>query len=231
MLTIGRFLTLSFLVLLAFSACNLCGTGDERIEGDVKVVDESNDDLPDAFVRPDGRPVPRWDAPPPMDIDVDGYYVAKLNTTAGVVVIELMPSNAPLAVNNFIFLAKQGFYDDVSFHRVIPGFVIQGGDPGGTGRGGPRYHFADELIGLPYRRGAVAMANAGPNMNGSQFFIMHADHDASLQSTIFGQVVSGLEVVDAIATAPTLPEGEGSTPVEPVLIESIELSGPHYRNP
>ncbi len=143
---------------------------------------------------------------------------ATIATTAGDIVVELADADAPKAAANFVKLAKQGFYDGVIFHRVIPGFVIQGGDgeygrvdesgkirnQGRVGQGGPGYRFEDEPFSGDYDRGALAMANAGPNTNGSQFFICHADLRGKLpkQYTVFGRVLSGLEVVDAIATAP-----------------------------
>jgi cyclophilin family peptidyl-prolyl cis-trans isomerase len=126
-------------------------------------------------------------------------------------------------VNNFLFLAAQGFYDGVIFHRVIPGFMVQGGDPTGTGRGGPGYKFRDELDGPgTYTRGTVAMANAGPNTNGSQFFIMHRDYGLPHNYTIFGKVTSGIEVVDAIAALPT---GSQDRPTTPPAITKITVTG------
>ena len=168
----------------------------------------------------------QWSEPPSQTIDVSAAYSAVLHTSAGSITVELLTKEAPNTVNNFVFLAREGFYDDVIFHRTIEGFMIQGGDPTGTGGGGPGYTFDDELVQRPYSRGIVAMANAGPNTNGSQFFIMHADYPLPPNYTIFGQVVAGLETVDAIATAPTLPEGEGSTPVNPVVIQLVEITGP-----
>ena len=143
---------------------------------------------------------------------------ATIATTAGDIVVELADDDAPTAASNFVKLAKEGFYDGVIFHRVIPGFMIQGGDGefgrvdekgqvrnrGRVGQGGPGYKFADEPFSGDYARGALAMANAGPNTNGSQFFICHADLRGKLPKsyTVFGKVTSGMEVVDAIATAP-----------------------------
>ncbi len=129
----------------------------------------------------------------------------KIETSQGDITLELFDNDAPKAVDNFVTLAKKGFYDGVIFHRVISGFMIQGGDPTGTGRGGPGYQFADELnpntesYKRGYVRGTLAMANAGPNTNGSQFFIMHQDYPLDHNYTIFGRVVTGMEVVDAIA--------------------------------
>lgn len=127
----------------------------------------------------------------------------RLTTEKGDIVIALYPETAPLAVSNFVSLASKGFYDGVIFHRVISGFMIQGGDPTGTGMGGPGYKFEDELKDSnTYTRGTVAMANAGPNTNGSQFFIMHKDVPLDHNYTIFGKVISGLEIVDGIAATP-----------------------------
>ena len=174
----------------------------------------------------DDRPGKQWASPPPMTIDPVSSYNAVLNTSVGNITVELLAAEAPNTVNNFVFLAREGFYENVIFHRTVEGFMIQGGDPTGTGGGGPGYTFDDEPVQRPYSRGVVAMANAGPNTNGSQFFIMHADYPLPPDYTIFGQVVAGLETVDAIATAPTLPEGEGSTPVNPFVIQSVEIIGP-----
>ncbi len=173
-----------------------------------------------------GLSVKQWSAPPAMTIDPSAAYTAVLNTSAGAITVELLPGEAPNTVNNFVFLAREGFYDEVIFHRTIEGFMIQGGDPTGSGGGGPGYRFADEPVQRPYSRGVLAMANAGPNTNGSQFFIMHADYPLPPNYTIFGQAVAGLETIDAIATAPTQPGGEGSTPITPVAIQSVEIVGP-----
>ena len=173
-----------------------------------------------------GQSVKQWSSPPPLTIDPGSSYTAVLSTSAGSITVELLPEEAPNTVNNFVFLARQGFYNNVTFHRTIEGFMIQGGDPTGTGGGGPGYRFADEQVQRPYSRGVLAMANAGPNTNGSQFFIMHADYPLPPNYTIFGQSVAGLETIDAIATAPTQPGGEGSTPVNPVVIQSVEIVGP-----
>ncbi|NNF69624.1 MAG: peptidylprolyl isomerase [Acidimicrobiia bacterium] len=157
-----------------------------------------------------------------MTIDLDKTYTATLATNQGEIVIDLDASSSPVAVNNFVFLARDGFYDGVIFHRVIPGFMIQGGDPTGTGRGGPGYKFRDEVDGPgTYSRGTVAMANAGPNTNGSQFFIMHADYGLPHQYTIFGQVTSGLDAVDAIAGTPT---GAADRPTSDCVIESVTIT-------
>src|SRR5579875_138128 len=143
----------------------------------------------------------QYSAPPPMTIDVNKTYVAHLETSRGEIVVELFPKEAPKTVNNFVFLARDGFYDGTIFHRVIQNFMIQGGDPSGTGRGGPGYRFEDEIKGNPHKHrvGALSMANAGPNTNGSQFFITHVVTEwLDGKHTVFGQVRSGQEVVNAI---------------------------------
>lgn len=147
---------------------------------------------------------------------------AKIETTVGTIEIELLDDAAPKTVENFVTLAKKGFYDGVIFHRVVPGFVIQGGDPEGTGMGGPGYKFADEPVTMGYARGTVAMANSGPNTNGSQFFIC-LDDLPSLppKYTIFGAVASGLATVDAIAKGAT---GPGDRPLEPVKMTRVTIA-------
>lgn len=160
---------------------------------------------------------------PEMVIDAAKKYVATLKTGAGDIAVELNAKEVPITVNNFVFLAREKFYDGTIFHRTIPGFMIQGGDPNGTGMGGPGYKFADEPFSGTYTRGIVAMANSGPNTNGSQFFIMHKDSQLPPNYVIFGKVLSGLEAVDQIASAPTQPGGEGSSPVTPIKIQTIEI--------
>ncbi len=163
----------------------------------------------------------QYDAPPALTIDAARSYTATIETSAGSMVAELFPDDAPNTVNNFVFLARDGFYDEVIFHRVISGFMIQGGDPTGTGRGGPGYRFDDEPVNRPYDRGTLAMANAGPNTNGSQFFIMHADYPLPPNYTIFGKLTSGEDVVDAIAGAQT---GPNDRPSEPVSISGVTIA-------
>jgi len=136
-----------------------------------------------------------------MQIDPDKVYRAVVETDKGVIELELYPQHAPKTVNNFVFLSKEGFYNGVSFHRVISDFMIQGGDPTGTGRGGPGYKFEDEVKGNPLKHeiGVISMANAGPNTNGSQFFITHSPQPhLNGRHTVFGKVISGQEVVNAI---------------------------------
>jgi peptidyl-prolyl cis-trans isomerase B (cyclophilin B) len=143
----------------------------------------------------------QYPAPPPMTIDINKNYSAILETSRGTIVCELFAKDAPKTVNNFVFLAREKFYDDTIFHRVIANFMIQGGDPTGTGRGGPGYRFEDEVEANPnrHRVGSLSMANAGPNTNGSQFFITHVVTDwLDGRHTVFGQVRSGQEVVNAV---------------------------------
>lgn len=163
----------------------------------------------------------RYSAPPERTIDPAKRYEATLHTTAGPMKLELFPEEAPATVNNFVFLARDGFYDGVIFHRVIPGFMIQGGDPTGTGRGGPGYQFDDEPVKRRYDRGILAMANAGPNTNGSQFFVMHAGASLPPNYTIFGRLVEGEPALDAIATARTDAQDR---PHEPTKIERVEVT-------
>jgi cyclophilin family peptidyl-prolyl cis-trans isomerase len=148
--------------------------------------------------------------------------MAKVQTSHGDITLELLPERSPQTVNNFVFLAREGFYDGVIFHRVIKDFMIQGGDPTGTGTGGPGYKFRDELEGDgTYSRGTVAMANSGPNTNGSQFFIMHKDVGLPHSYTIFGKVTDGIEAVDAIAESKT---DRSDRPQSEVKISKIEIT-------
>lgn len=143
----------------------------------------------------------QYASPPAMTVETNRSYRVTIETNKGAIELELYPEHAPKTVNNFVFLAGEGFYDGVTFHRVISDFMIQGGDPTGTGRGGPGYRFEDEFKDNPLRheRGVISMANAGPNTNGSQFFITHGPQPhLDGRHTVFGKVVSGLDVVDAI---------------------------------
>jgi cyclophilin family peptidyl-prolyl cis-trans isomerase len=148
---------------------------------------------------------------------------ATISTDKGDIEVDIFTTGAPKAANNFLDLAKKNFYDGVIFHRIVPGFVIQGGDPTGTGRGGPGYQFDDEPFTGEYYRGTLAMANAGPNTNGSQFFIVLKDLIGSLPKnyTIFGQVTKGMDVVDQIAAGRT---GAQDRPVEPVKMTKVTVT-------
>ena len=166
----------------------------------------------------------QFDNPPEMVVDPDRNYVATMSTSMGLITINLDPKRAPKTVNNFVFLARQGYYDGVIFHRVIDGFVIQGGDPTGTGRGGPGYRFEDELPPPGrYELGSLVMANAGPDTNGSQFFIVTGPSGVGLppQYSLFGQVVRGLDVAQEIQKVRTGPDDR---PVEDIVIESGTIS-------
>ena len=166
-----------------------------------------------------------YDSMPEMNIDISKKYSAVIKTSMGDMSIEFFTEDAPLTVNNFINLSRDGYYDNVIFHRVISGFMIQGGDPSGTGHGEmgkfPGYKFEDELNNQrSYDKGILAMANAGPDTNGSQFFIMHVNYPLPYQYTIFGFVTDGLEVIDKIASVET---GDGDKPVNDVVIETVEV--------
>jgi cyclophilin family peptidyl-prolyl cis-trans isomerase len=165
----------------------------------------------------------RFDAPPPMVIDPAKRYSAEMATSKGNLTISLDAIGAPGTVNNFVFLARWHYYDGITFHRIIPGFMAQGGDPEGSGRGGPGYRFDDELPAPGrYEVGSVAMANAGPNTNGSQFFIVSGPDGCALPPSysLFGKVVNGLDVVQAIESVGS----RSGAPSEMVTIESVTIS-------
>jgi cyclophilin family peptidyl-prolyl cis-trans isomerase len=164
----------------------------------------------------------KFDEEPPMLIDTDKRYVATMVTSHGTMVIALDPLAAPRAVNSFVFLARYHYFDGIVFHRIIPGFVLQGGDPTGSGSGGPGYRFDDELPAAGrYQVGSLAMANAGPNTNGSQFFVISGPDGVRLPPlySLFGEVVSGLDVVERIDAVGT----RTGAPSERVMIESVTV--------
>ncbi len=180
----------------------------------------SKKNQPQTSIAPERIPTPTM-----TPIDVNKTYTARLETSVGDIVIDLTAKETPKTVGNFVNLARTGFYDNTIFHRVIDGFMIQGGDPKGNGTGGPGYKFDDEPFEGSYTRGTVAMANSGPNTNGSQFFIMHADEALPPAYVIFGKVSEGMEVVDKIATAATIQDGrENSRPVEPVVVKKVTIT-------
>jgi len=159
-----------------------------------------------------------------MTINENATYTATMKTSMGDITFTLDPTQAPKTVNNFVFLSKQGFYNGGTFHRVIPGFVIQGGDPEGTGAGGPGYQFADELPKAgQYKIGSVAMANSGPNTNGSQFFIVTGPNGVALPPaySLFGQVTKGQDVAEAISN---VPRDATDKPNTPVTIDSVTIT-------
>lgn len=169
----------------------------------------------------------KYDKPPAMQIDPNKQYTAVIQTTMGDITVQLFAKDAPKAVNNFVFLAKDKFYDNVKFHRIIKTFMIQTGDPLGNGTGGPGYTFEDELNnGYKYEPGVVAMANAGPNTNGSQFFIGSGQDVTGLNNspnyTIFGKVIKGMDVVQKIAAVKVKPNPMTQEPSEPEQIISIK---------
>ncbi len=173
--------------------------------------------VPDGY----GTPKPSYGKAEQV-LDEEKRYGATIRTSCGDITVELFAGESPATANNFAFLAREGFYDATVVHRVVPGFVVQMGDPTGTGTGGPGYRFADELAAARnrgYDRGTVAMANAGPDTNGSQFFICLDDVGLPPQYAVFGEVTDGMDVVDAIAKLPR----RGETPVETVFVEAVTL--------
>ena len=204
-----------FLTLLTFISCtNESDTLSESVE--LNTSEQEGDVLSNNKV---------YESMPEMNIDISKKYTAVIKTSMGDMSVEFFTEEAPMTVNNFINLSRDGYYDNVIFHRVISGFMIQGGDPSGTGHGEmgkyPGYKFEDELNNQrSYEKGILAMANAGPDTNGSQFFIMHVDYPLPYQYTIFGLVTDGLDIIDKIASVET---GDGDKPVNDVVIESVEI--------
>ena len=146
-----------------------------------------------------------YSAPPPMTIDTGKQYTATIETEKGNLVLELFASDVPLTVNNFVFLSREGFYDGTTFHRVLPDFMVQGGDPTGTGGGGPGYSFADEFTEHTHVAGALSMANSGSNTNGSQFFITHSpQHHLDSKHSVFGQLIEGMDILEKIGQGDTI---------------------------
>lgn len=206
-----KFLILSMLLFI------FCGE-DASEEIPVEATIESTEEIEMTYDK-------TYSAPPAMNIDEKGNYSAVIETSLGSIEIELFTDIAPITVNNFVNLSNDGYYDNVIFHRVIKGFMIQGGDPSGTGHGEmgkyPGYEFQDELNNpMQYEKGIVAMANRGPNTNGSQFFIMHVDYPLPYDYTIFGKVSNGIDVVDTIANVQT---GDMDKPVDDVVINSVDI--------
>jgi cyclophilin family peptidyl-prolyl cis-trans isomerase len=194
----------------------------EKIETLGVVTTESPTETPTPMDTPKTK-LKTYTAAPAMTIDVAKTYLAVMVTSKGTMRIVLSPKDAPVTVNNFVFLARDGFYNDTIFHRIIKGFMIQGGDPQGNGTGGPGYRFADEPVTREYKKGTIAMANAGPNTNGSQFFVMHADYPLPKNYVIFGSIdptdTASLQTLDAIATTPV----GGERPLAPITISSVTI--------
>jgi cyclophilin family peptidyl-prolyl cis-trans isomerase len=163
-----------------------------------------------------------WDTPPPMTIDKNKKYTAIIETEKGNLVLELFASDVPRTVNNFVFLARQGYYDGTTFHRVIPGFMAQGGDPTGTGAGGPGYTFKDEFSRHWHVTGALSMANSGPDTNGSQFFICYApQHHLDGKHSVFGQLIEGMDVLEKLTPRDPAqnPSFEGDKIIKVTIVE------------
>ena len=233
-LTIGLVAGGIALALVAVGAFILFGGGDDQtdaaspsVSGSTPAADACDAKVPSTA----GEQKPTFDAPPKMLIEPSTSYTATMVTSCGTIEIELLPKIAPEGVNNFVFLAKQGFYDGLTFHRIVADFVIQGGDPTGDGSGGPGYQFPtdtspDATFDAP---GVVAYANSGPDTNGSQFFITLAptpNLDPPQQYTIFGTVTKGMDVVEKIGAQPVGPDTSGaqSAPLVPVYIDSVTIA-------
>ena len=169
----------------------------------------------------------QYPKPPEMAIDQSKTYTAIVHTSKGDISLELWASEVPVTVNNFVFLANDGFYENGVFHRIIKDFMVQGGCPQGNGTGGPGYRFPDEPVTRSYVKGTLAMANSGPNTNGSQFFIVHgANTGLPPNYTIFGMLTDGMEVLDSLANSPVASSGRGenSTPTEKLIIQNIDIT-------
>jgi len=207
--------------IIIFLLLSFCSSGVEETTEETKVqIDTTTttigEDMSDKI----------YDKQPEMNINTNSSYTAVIKTNLGDMTVEFFTDDAPITVNNFISLSKDGYYDNVIFHRVISGFMIQGGDPSGTGHGDygkyPGYKFDDELNNQrPYEKGILAMANAGPNTNGSQFFIMHVDYPLPYSYTIFGQVVDGFDIIDKIASVET---DSADKPTTDVVISTVEIT-------
>ena len=228
MVGIKRLYGLSLWVLVLFLLVTLlaaCGLQAE-VSPDFQETEETGEEVGE------GEEL-QWDSPPELTLDLEKVYIATLVTEKGDVSVELFSQGAPITVNNFVFLAEQGFYDETTFHRVLPGFMAQGGDPTGTGSGGPGYQFADEIIhGVTFNQeGLLAMANGGPGTNGSQFFITYgATPHLNGLHTIFGKVIEGMDVIHALtprdpSEAPDFP-GDRLIRVEIEVVEHSQLPTP-----
>jgi cyclophilin family peptidyl-prolyl cis-trans isomerase len=217
-----KFLPLVFLIaiVMMFSACGPL-TPNILIEETPPPPEEEETTTPPTEI--DG--IMQWSSPPPMTIDPDKEYEATIKTNFGDIVVQFFPKDAPLAVNNFVFLSRQGFYDGVTFHKVVKDYIITTGDPTGTGRGGPGYTFPDEEVTREYVAGTVAMLTFGPDTNGSQFFITLINLSNLLPKmyTIFGQVTDGFDVLQEIGDVPVTASETGglSKPAVDVHIDTI----------
>ena len=220
---------LLFTAILALSACGSSSESTPTSSPTPTLTPTQTSTLTATPSPTQGGKIMQWSSPPQMSIDQNKQYTATMKTNYGDIVLELFPKDAPLAVNNFVFLSRQGYYDGVKFHRIKKGFVIQGGDPTGTGAGNPGYSFPDEEVIRDYILGTLAMANAGPDTNGSQFFICLADLSGQLPKdyTIFGIVTSGMDVVRKIENVPVkanpLMRNELSSPTVDVHIDTVTI--------
>ncbi len=221
---VGSFILIvvaSILGIEYFSKTNMANTEDQYS------ADSTNQN--DTPKEADMNGKKQYSQAPIMTIDEKKMYTATMTTSKGVMKIVLDPSEAPVTVNNFVFLSREKFYDNTIFHRILSGFMIQGGDPMGNGMGGPGYKFEDEPVMKEYTRGTIAMANSGPDTNGSQFFIMHADYGLPKNYVIFGAIdptdTESLKTLDAIAATPVGDGGMGekSSPLEKVSIQSVTI--------
>lgn len=220
------FIVLGILILLAVAYFLFRPTENKKNTDSNLYGESSETDIKSTTNSETMKPDTNTKEAPKLTIDSKKTYIATMKTSEGDMEIELFASKTPITVNNFVTLARDNFYNNTVFHRVIDGFMIQGGDPEGTGAGGPGYKFNDEPFEGEYLRGTIAMANAGPNTNGSQFFIMHKDYPLPKNYVIFGRVTKGIEVVDKIATAETTVAfgGENSKPVKPVKVLSVSIT-------
>ena len=220
----GFSLWILILLLLAITLA-ACGRQPEAVP-DIQELEGTEEDAGE-------RTELQWDSPPELTLDLEKVYIATLITEKGEVRVELFTQDTPITVNNFVFLAEQGFYDETTFHRVLPGFMAQGGDPTGTGAGGPGYQFEDEIVhGVTFNQeGLLAMANGGPGTNGSQFFITFGEAPwLNGMHTIFGKVIEGMDAINALtprdpAEAPDFP-GDRLIRVEIEAVEHSQLSTP-----
>lgn len=214
-----------FIAVVSISVITACSGDDNQQastsspEPQKRLTTEETQDLR-------GVTMTEWSTPPEIMIDLEKTYSALIKTNKGEIDVELFSKEVPITVNNFVFLSREGFYNNVKFHRIISGFMIQTGDPTGTGRGGPGYRFNDEPVTRNYLKGTLAMANSGPNTNGSQFFIMHNENPLPKNYTIFGIATDGFDTIDAIAssTVTNSPTGESSLPLEEIIIEGIIIT-------
>ena len=220
------FVIMSVLIVILAVSCG--GSAPEQAPAPTPAPAPAPVPTPTPTPAPEPAPPPAvkpmsWDAPPPMIIDTSKKYTAYMETEKGTLVLEMFAQDVPKTVNNFVFLARAGYYDGVTFHRVLPGFMAQSGDQTGTGRGNPGYMFEDEFTEHGHVAGALSMANAGPNTNGSQFFITYVPvHQLDGKHTVFGQLVEGMDVLESITPRDPNqnPKFEGDRIIRVIIEES-----------